>query len=233
MTSNFVRILNPGHSFPYAGSRKAQIFVKVEYMEGRLSLMGVEGPTRGGNAISCGQIGVKSIDGLSKGWTPEMVATLVTIWDRWHLNDMRAGCEHQRAQDWGSEELEVITYKLNHEGWNLRRKAEAAAKVAAMAGEVADLSEEERATLAFDLGVKHYHAPDADGPLSGLMEVDKREKKRAGWTRPDEHPRGVLTKPCPVCGYKYGSAWLREEVPDEVIETLRNMPETTITPAWV
>lgn len=233
MSTNFVRILNPG-SFLLHNNRRAQVFVKVEFMDGRLSISGVEGPTRGGDALGGrGQIGVKNISTPAEGWTVETIAKLGEIWDRWHLNDMRPGCEHQRADGWGSEDLEVITYKLNREGWDLRRKAETAAKVAAVAGKAADLTDEERATLAFDLGQRHYSAPDADGPLSGLMEVDKRERKRAGWTRPDEHPRGVLTKPCPVCGYKYGSAWLREEVPADVVEWLRGLPETTITPAWV
>lgn len=39
-----------------------------------------------------------------------------------------------------------------------------------------------------------------------------------GWIRPEEHTAGLLTKPCPVCGYKYGSAWLSEPLPKEVEE---------------
>ena len=31
---------------------------------------------------------------------PKRAARLVEIWRRWHLNDMRAGCEHQRAAKW-------------------------------------------------------------------------------------------------------------------------------------
>lgn len=34
-------------------------------------------------------------------------------------------------------------------------------------------------------------------------------------------------------GYRYGTAWKREEVPAEVVEWLRSLPDTDKTPAWV
>lgn len=75
--------------------------------------------------------------------------------------------------------------------------------------------------------------PDADSPLSGCYEVKTRETKAAGWVYPREHPRGLLGRPCEVCGYRYGSAWLKEEVPAEVLAFLESLPETDKTPAWV
>ena len=33
-----------------------------------------------------------------------------------------------------------------------------------------------------------------------------------------EHPEGLLSKPCPTCGYPYGSAWLYDPLPPDVIE---------------
>lgn len=37
----------------------------------------------------------------------------------------------------------------------------------------------------------------------------------------------------PDNGYSYGSAWLREEVPADVVEFLRSLPDTDKKPAWV
>lgn len=34
-------------------------------------------------------------------------------------------------------------------------------------------------------------------------------------------------------GYRYGTAWLREEVPLEVVEFLRSLPDSPVVPAWV
>jgi hypothetical protein len=41
------------------------------------------------------------------------------------------------------------------------------------------------------------------------------QEKSAGWVRPEEHPEGLLGKPCHVCGYKYGTDWLYREIPAE------------------
>lgn len=78
-------------------------------------------------------------------------SALVALWDRWHLNDMLAGCEHQEAQ---------------------------------------------------------FRASPADRPTSynGYRGVT-----------------GITLSPsegsaCPECGYKYGSAWNYEQLPDDFLE---------------
>jgi hypothetical protein len=66
-----------------------------------------------------------------------------------------------------------------------------------------------------------------------MLEPWKIEEKTAGWVFPSQHPKGLLTKPCPVCGYRYGNGWLYEEVPEEVLQWLQNLPDTDQKPAWV
>jgi len=135
------------------------VFIKIEYSQKgdkkNLSLSGVIAPMSNGNARgACGQIrdeffgdkGFRSYQDedikYNQGWDKESFLKLLSIWNAWHLNDLRAGCEHQRAE-------------------------------------------------------------------------------------------GVLLKPCPVCGYKYGSAWLYEPVPHVVITWLEFLPETKVKPAWL
>lgn len=50
-----------------------------------------------------------------------------------------------------------------------------------------------------------------------------------------EWARGVLTAADlqPHNGYSYGSKWLRQEVPAEVVAFLQALPDTDVTPAWV
>lgn len=52
----------------------------------------------------------------------------------------------------------------------------------------------------------------------------REETKTASWVRPAEHPDGILTKPCPVCQYPYGSAWRFEPLPEDVIAFVRALP---------
>jgi hypothetical protein len=69
--------------------------------------------------------------------------------------------------------------------------------------------------------------------MSKMLEMPDGKKREAGWVTVDEHPEGLLNKPCPVCGYKYGSAWNKETVPDGVLDWLCGLPDTKIHSVWV
>jgi len=145
-------------------------------------------------------------------------ARMVEVWRRWHLNDMKAGCEHQREVDVG-EMVEVVSYKLTSEALGVRKDATQRAAQAAVEGKVCELTPQERALLALERWFADvYVLPDADSPLAGCYQVSKREQKAIGWLHPHEHPRGMLTRACEVCGYEYGTKWLREELPPEVVK---------------
>jgi hypothetical protein len=200
----------------------------------RLSITGVEGPRSNGDARgSCGQC-VEALDHittLSPGWTPEMVRRLKAEWERWHLNDLRAGCEHQRKGLDLSKKVEVVSYKLTSEAHRLRERTLAVLAKAALAGEKFELTPRERALAGMTKWFKpRFQPPDADSPLSGCYEVERGETKSIGWVYPHEHPEGVLGLACDVCGYKYGAAWLYEPVPEDVLEFLASLPEDASLP---
>jgi hypothetical protein len=171
------KVVRPGTVPTYGGGRMS-VFVEIGYRDGRLSLSGVEGPNRSGNATGgCGQIdmGYAHRDpadddtrydaptparafNFAPGWDRATWLELLDVWKRWHLNDMRAGCEHQRALGW-----------------------------------------------KYDT----HRDPDQEAP---------------------GYPHVGL--PCPECGYRIGSAWLREEVPAEVLDFLEGLPETDRPYPW-
>ena len=95
------------------GGRGYSIYCKIEYKEDKqeLTIGGVEGPLTSGNCLGgCGQIDthlnnpdvIKSI-GLAPGWTREKLKRFFDIWDKWHLNTFKPGCEHQRDMGWEKE----------------------------------------------------------------------------------------------------------------------------------
>lgn len=87
-------------------------------------------------------------DHISRPLIPgEQIDRMGEVWERWHLNDMRAGCEHQRAAG-------------EHSAWF-----------------------------------------GDQGDYSGV---------RIGYPR------------CLVCGYSYGSKWLYEELPAEIVEEIKS-----------
>lgn len=207
--------------------RFASVFCRIEFRDGRLSIHGVVGPLPSGNSLGgAGQIlnTVSMVERLADGWTTEKRDKFVEVWRNWHRNDMRAGCEHQRADGWGTESIELITPQFNEwrlVGQNSHAKpfcAKLYAKVtaAAMHGEIY-----EPKTPAEQSWVD-----------SKVIEI-KTKTKLSNWVYPKEHPKGVLTKACPICGYKYGSSWLKEDVPQDVLEFLASLPESPKRPAWV
>ncbi len=218
------------------------LFVKVEVKNGKASFTGVVGPKANGNARGgCGQVivdfqeydkrGHLSISDIhpAAGWDRDSIKSLFDLWDRWHLNDMHAGCEHQRAEGWGKEELEVVTYALISPAWSERNRIRE--RLILAAGERVDLNKREKALLRAPL--ETHQPPDADSPLSGEYEVKKRETISSNRVRQDEHPRGVLCKACPVCGWKYGEGWKFEPLPTEFEKWIEEFPSGTKTPAWI
>ena len=169
---NFKKTVNLGKGV------NGTIYVTIELTNNNLSISGVEGPTFNGNCLgSCGQIKdvVKNnLTELAPGFTQKDIDTLLGIWELYHLNNMQAGCEHQRALDWKFKPIDP-SKPLNTYG-------------------------------------KHF---DGQKVSCANMLI---------WVSEKEHPQGLLGKPCPICGHKYGTKWLRIEVPAEVLQWLKDLP---------
>jgi len=229
--------------------RGGNLFCKIEIEKGKLSISGVIGPSRNGNCSACGQIDMEfahrnpadNDDRYSSltqptditfapGWDTEKWFDFLDIWNRWHLNDMRPSCEHQR--DWGKKKLELIDFGWTTKFYKLR---ESAANGTLTPDEYEIFKEVSAGVMVTTTAIARpkWKSPLVEKLLAeGWIEEKKRETKTSGWVTEAEHPEGVLSKPCPVCGYKYGTNWLREELPKEVVEFLVALPDTDIQPAW-
>lgn len=241
------KILYIGTS-PEAGG---DVFAKIEHTGDRLSISGVIGPKSNGDARgSCGQIDDTIREEmaagrltLAKGWTAQTLAEFLAVWDKWHLNDMRPYCAHQNAAGWQEKAREPRT--LYH--WRLlpeiskqqdALKAEAIERAASTESTALGFSPEEKRILKLEYAITTT-APELTGwdlkyygkPSPGIIAHE--ETKTRGWLTEEEHPDGLLSKACPVCGYKYGSAWNTEEVPAAVLAFLNGLPAASKTPAWV
>lgn len=239
------KIVNPVKYDVYGNRRYVNAYCKIEYENGRLSISGVIGPrTNGDCAGSCGQCSDEIRHGKpAQGWTREMVEKFCNIWDEWHLNDMRPYCRHQKELGWDTIAVKPVTlyhYSLNREASAKKRDAKAAALAALKKGE--SLCPAPDQVLFANLPYEVTLPEEISGEMAQYYEPKKplfagdscsKEVKTLGWLTPDEHPDGILSRPCPVCGYKYGHDWKKEDVPDDVIGWLFALPDTTVEPAWV
>lgn len=242
------KVVNPCKCEVYSryGNRMANAYAEITFRDGKLSIHGVVGPMSSGNCKgSCGQCVDEIRNGEPvDGWTAEMLHKFCGIWDEWHLNDMRPYCQHQKELGWrelAHKEVTLYHYRLCTEVTNAQRRIKREALEVLKAGKAVQLLPEEQMWMNLEYAITS-HTEELPEKIESYYEPKKplyagdkgaTEVKTLGWLRPEEHPEGILTKPCPVCGYKYGSAWLKEEVPADVIDWLFSLPDTKTTPAWV
>ena len=172
---NFTKVIRPGTISLSERHSNVSVFCKIKFMEGKLSISGVEGPWSSGNcAGSCGQIDMhltaQSFVGFANGWNAGKTSKLLGIWKLWHLNDLTAGSPNQ--EEYLKANPVVYAYPETHYG--------KACKMLTRAGLNPDL-----------------------------------EYIRDG-------------KP-----YSYGHAWLHTDVPQDVLQWLKDLPDTDTKPAWV
>ncbi len=41
------------------------------------------------------------------------------------------------------------------------------------------------------------------------------------WVRRSEHPKGLLGRPCSICGFRYGESWNKRELPPDVMAEIQ------------
>jgi len=125
------------------GRRYANLYCTVEDRKdsGELTFTGVVGPLRSGNALgSCGQINMEfahrnpednkypnPIDAsaihFAPGWSEDKWLDFLDAWNRWHLNNMRAGSKIQ--EDWLRKYPRQTVYPETHYEKTRKRLARA------------------------------------------------------------------------------------------------------------
>lgn len=242
------------------GTRRADLFCAAEIQDGKLSITGVIGPKSNGDAVGgCGQIDMefahrKPADDdrrysspiqpkeitFAQGWTSDLWFDFLDIWKKWHLNDMRPNCEHQVGDEWNtSREITLYHFRLAPYVVDSVRDAKNRAKACIKSGETFKPTETETkyANMPDTITLDRPDAPAGyvpNGPqYTGDHYNKPSETKTAGWVNPSEHPLGLLSKPCPVCGYKYGTQWRKAELPDSVRQFIAALPDADKQPAWV
>lgn len=170
------------------------------------------------------------------GWNTERLTALLRIWERWHLNDMKSGCIHQSTAE---AQKEITLVKVNVHPFKIRddearRRLEKLLKdhQEKKPSPMGELFPLDYLILDCFKAAKNgeVYQPKTEGEESyfnnGVIEITT-EKKTAGWIYPKEHPAGMLTRPCPQCGYKYGSAWLFDALPPEVTNFINSLDSST------
>lgn len=150
---------------------------------------------------------------------------ILRLWKLYQRNDLHPECEHQRALGWVDEarkQVKIYHWYLNDEARKEKKAAEERALKSLKNGETFTPTDREvfYANLSTFCKTYTHQAPEYYGIETDFnTKKQKIEVKDLGSTRKTDHPEGLLCKPCPVCGYQYGSSWLYVPIPadDEAI----------------
>jgi hypothetical protein len=216
--------------FEDKGTARNRVTVEMEYKEDgdkkRFSVCASVWNARHSDIVAGGQC----LDTIAPYIENPLYSEILRLWELYHLNDMHPECEHQAAQGWREKAAEKITlyhWRLTHEAIKAQDTAKKAAMEALKAGETFTPSKEQSFMVSLSYSIT-THAPTLPEGMASLYEPKKSlyagdgghtETKALGWLREDEHPEGILSKACPVCGYKYGHSWVYFPIPadDEAI----------------
>ena len=198
------------------GKKNCLVTIDIKLKDGNFTASGNIWNERKTDIYSGGQ----NLDTI-KEYLPNntQVQEIVKVWEKWHLNDMKPNCKHQIGKNWNaSKELKIYRFDLlpEYKKESDRIKKEAykilkTGKIFALTKEqifITDLKHEIKThRKKLPNNFKDYYEPR-------IKKYDWQKKHieiiTAGWTTEKKHPEGILSKPCNICNYKYGSALLKK-----------------------
>tara|TARA_Y100001973_G_scaffold74174_1_gene108239 strand:- start:443 stop:1126 length:684 start_codon:yes stop_codon:yes gene_type:complete len=223
------KTLNIGSvDYENTGQKNNKVTIEIKLKDGNFSACGNVWDKRNYDIISGGQ----NLEEIGKLFPKnKQVKEIVKVWKKYHLNDMKPNCKHQTGKNWNaSKDIKLYRFELHpdilEERNNIRKKAWEILKSGKLfqldnfQTFISDLQTEiktHRKTLPNSLG--KYYRPKVK---KYDWQKDHVETLKAGWTSQKEHKDGILSKPCNKCGYKYGSAWLKEEIPSNIINKIKS-----------
>jgi hypothetical protein len=149
------------------------------------------------------------LDSLSTYTIPqETIREIGRVWDRWHLNGMKAACSHQ-PDEWTCPRCKTVN------GWHLTPTYPKRGDSCTNCG-----------LDRWDVGKSPYvggwHVLLPDGSTFKVLATEEAARQVCG------EPRAVILSfvfrpdpnPCPN-GYRYGTVWLVDPLPAEVAEQVK------------
>ena len=132
---------------------------------------------------------------------------IMTLWEKYHLNDMKAWCEHQNYGEGIQKEIKV------HHLWG-NSEYDKISQVRALPNKSLTATEE---------GLKNV--PMVYYEHSNCYVKGGIETKSTGWITYDEKyaPEGLIGKVCPVCGKKYGHEWYYMPIEENDLKRIKEL----------
>lgn len=223
--------------FENRGKAKNRVTVEMEYKEEngkkRFSVSAMVWNVLRSNCIRGGQC----LDTIAPYMDNPIFSEIFRLWKAYHLNDMHPECEHQHAAGWdklASKKVTLYHWRMTRAAITEQDNAKKAALSALTAGETFTPTTEQ----TFFAGLSYFLTTWTETPPAELAkyyepkkplypgDIGHTETKALGLLKESEHPDGLLSKACPVCGYKYGTSWVYFPIPVKDEKIIYKLLET-------
>lgn len=167
----------------------------------------------------CGQC----LDEIAQRIIPdETFDKIYRLWKLYHLNDMHPECVHQHELGWVDNAKTKVVVREYFRTYEISKKCdEIKDKILGFAKQQKPYipTDEECAYLILKSYITTYNEELNDS----RYKLYKTENKTRGGLTIEETPLGLINKPCPVCNYKYGTSWIKFEIPEKDKEIIINL----------
>ena len=139
----------------------------------------------------------------------ELYKEIMELWEKYHLNEMKAWCEHQNYGEDMQEEVTVYHLSGNEEYERL-------SKIRELPERYLEVTEE---------GLKNVPLALYEYSSYKLKNNTHKEIKSTGWITYDElyAPEGLIGRECPECGAKYGHGWYYMPIPENDLNRIKGL----------
>lgn len=191
------------------GKRFAPVFMKIEVQrkdKGKvLTISGVEGPLQSGNCRGgCGQIDMH----MDSKYLSQV--RYQEGWNRKMVNSLLAIWKR-----WHLNDMNADCIHQRELGWSEKK------------------IDPDKPLDSYGLFPGILDLPYAQRNAWVSIWYQDPDRESTDFVSGISHPNGLLTAPCPVCGYKYGTEWQYEPLPNHVLQIIESFPSTKKIPAWV
>lgn len=147
------------------------------------------------------------------------------LWTKYHLNDMRADCKHAHNEKVASKNLIIYKYSFKGSYRELENKYKLINQNKYLKNNIKIPNYIKNIVTKYKWGFETTLKPSQlPKYLIKFYKIKETETKIAGCVTYSELcPNGILCKPCPECGYEYGTRWNYRPIPTKDKNIIKNL----------
>ena len=150
--------------------------------------------------------------------------TIHDIWKHYHLNDMHADCEHA-INETNSKDVSIYEYSFKGNFYKLKKLITLIQKNSLLSKSIKINNKIKQLInygYSFTSEFKLKHFPKV---VQKFYKLSKSKTVNTQWLSYNAQltPSGILCKPCPICGYKYGTSWNYRPIPSDILQKITQL----------